>query len=134
MVEVRRSRPVANGNGEADGSTDSADASEAGGAEGEEGGLLPFLPEWAPLGPPSGDPNHSLQAAPPRPPGRSLAEYAYHALRDVLREGRFKPGEHLPETDIARWLSISRTPVREAMQKLRDSLVRFQPQIRFSLV
>jgi DNA-binding GntR family transcriptional regulator len=56
--------------------------------------------------------------APPRPPGRSLAEYAYHALRDVLREGRFKPGEHLPETDIARWLSISRTPVREAMQKL----------------
>ncbi|MHC4391930.1 MAG: hypothetical protein ACYS22_11530, partial [Planctomycetota bacterium] len=67
MVEVRRSRPVANGNGEADGSTDSADASEADGAKGEERGLLPFLPEWAPLGPPSGDPNSALQPAPPRP-------------------------------------------------------------------
>lgn len=57
-------------------------------------------------------------APPARTPGCSLADYAYQALREVLRKGRFRPGEHLPETDIANWLAISRTPAREAMQRL----------------
>lgn len=51
-------------------------------------------------------------------PSGSLAEFAYLAMRDVLQKGRFKPGEHLPETEIANWLGISRTPVREAVQRL----------------
>ncbi len=55
---------------------------------------------------------------PERQAGKSLAGFAYLAMRDVLRKGRFKPGAHLPETEIANWLAISRTPVREAMQKL----------------
>jgi DNA-binding GntR family transcriptional regulator len=49
---------------------------------------------------------------------RSLAEFAYTTMREILREGRLKPGEHLPETDIADWLGISRTPVREAVRRL----------------
>ncbi len=72
--------------------------------------------------------NKSAAAAKPEPrfdfappalkPGRSLAEIAYLAMRDVLRKGHFMPGDHLPETEIANWLGISRTPVREAVQKL----------------
>lgn len=48
----------------------------------------------------------------------SLAEFAYTAIRQALREGLFKPGAHLPEVGIAEWLEISRTPVREAVQRL----------------
>jgi len=48
----------------------------------------------------------------------SLAEFAYKAIRLALREGRFKPGAHLPEVGVSEWLGISRTPVREAVRRL----------------
>ena len=54
----------------------------------------------------------------------SLADRAYHALRGAIAEGRLKPGRHVGETAFADRLGISRTPIREALQRLaRDGLV-----------
>jgi DNA-binding GntR family transcriptional regulator len=50
--------------------------------------------------------------------GESLGGFAYRVMREALRSGTFKPGEHLREADVAQWLSISRTPVREAFHRL----------------
>jgi DNA-binding GntR family transcriptional regulator len=48
----------------------------------------------------------------------SLGDFAYRVMREALRSGKFKPGEHLREADVARWLDISRTPVREAFHRI----------------
>lgn len=56
--------------------------------------------------------------APPQKPGESLGEFAHRVLRDAIRSGRFKPGMHLREAEVSRWLDISRTPVREAIHRI----------------
>jgi DNA-binding GntR family transcriptional regulator len=48
----------------------------------------------------------------------SLGSFAYRALRDSLRAGRIPPGAHIRELDVAQWLKISRTPVREAFHRI----------------
>jgi DNA-binding GntR family transcriptional regulator len=54
----------------------------------------------------------------------SLADRAYGALRSSIAEGRLRPGARIGETALAEQLGISRTPVREALQRLaRDGLV-----------
>jgi DNA-binding GntR family transcriptional regulator len=50
--------------------------------------------------------------------GESRGEFAYRVMREALRSGAFKPGEHLREADVARRLKISRTPVRESFHRL----------------
>jgi DNA-binding GntR family transcriptional regulator len=50
--------------------------------------------------------------------GESLGEFAYRVMREALRAGKFRSGEHLREADVAQWLDISRTPVREAFHRL----------------
>ena len=50
--------------------------------------------------------------------GESLGEFAYRIMREALRAGKFRPGEHLREADVAKWLNISRTPVREAFHRI----------------
>lgn len=47
-----------------------------------------------------------------------LGDYAYRILRDAIRSGKIVPREHLREADVAQWLQISRTPVREAFHRL----------------
>lgn len=48
----------------------------------------------------------------------SRAELVYRALRTAIRDGEMAAGERLRETDIAEKLGVSRTPVREALQRL----------------
>lgn len=48
----------------------------------------------------------------------SLGAFAYRALRDALRAGRIPPGPHIRELEVAQWLKISRTPVREAFHRI----------------
>lgn len=48
----------------------------------------------------------------------SLGDFAYRALRDAIRAGRIASGPHIRELDVARWLKISRTPVREAFHRI----------------
>ena len=50
--------------------------------------------------------------------GESLGEFAYRIMREALRSGRLRSGEHLREADVAQRLDISRTPVREAFHRL----------------
>ncbi len=45
-------------------------------------------------------------------------EYAYVSLRGAIRNGQLTPGQRVRETEIAEWLGISRTPVREALMRL----------------
>lgn len=51
---------------------------------------------------------------------QSLRERVYRALRDALVAGELSPGERLRDQDLAARLGVSRTPVREALQRLED--------------
>jgi DNA-binding GntR family transcriptional regulator len=41
-------------------------------------------------------------------------------LRDAIQEGQLKPGERVMEIDLAQWLEMSRTPVRDALRRLES--------------
>lgn len=56
--------------------------------------------------------------------------HVYAALRDAIVSSEFHPGQRLSETDLAERLGVSRTPVREALVRLRDDrLVEIVPQL-----
>jgi DNA-binding GntR family transcriptional regulator len=48
----------------------------------------------------------------------SLAEQAYHALRESIADGRLAPGQRVTERALAAALDVSPTPVREAIRML----------------
>ena len=57
-----------------------------------------------------------------RPPvDRSLLrDDVYRRLRDTIIDGTFAPGEQLRDGELATWLGVSRTPVREALLRLAE--------------
>lgn len=67
----------------------------------------------------------------PRRPGRAPAgPYLYAALRDQIVRAELTPGERLSEAELGERLGVSRTPIREALGRLRDDrLVEVRPQI-----
>lgn len=59
----------------------------------------------------------------------SYSEYAYRAIRDSIMKFDLAPGMPINEADIAEALKVSRTPVHEALARLRDeNLVDIQPR------
>ena len=50
-----------------------------------------------------------------------LRDDVYRRLRDAIVDGTFAPGEQLKDGDLADWLGVSRTPVREALLRLGSS-------------
>ena len=48
----------------------------------------------------------------------SSGDDVYEALHDALLRGELKPGDRIREAEIAATLNVSRTPVREALQRL----------------
>jgi DNA-binding GntR family transcriptional regulator len=50
----------------------------------------------------------------------SLKEQVINLVRDAIIEGKFKPGEKIPEQELAEQLGVSRTPIREAIQILEQ--------------
>jgi DNA-binding GntR family transcriptional regulator len=55
---------------------------------------------------------------------QSLEERVYDELRDAIVAGEFRPGDTLVEAQLSRRFGISKTPVREALIRLkRDGLV-----------
>lgn len=55
---------------------------------------------------------------------------AYQALRDAIVRIDLEPGQQLSENELASQMGVSRTPVREALARLRDEqLVRVVPQL-----
>jgi len=49
----------------------------------------------------------------------SLADSVYGALREAILLGRLRGGERLRESELAQEVGVSRTPVREALQRLQ---------------
>jgi len=65
---------------------------------------------------------------------KSLREMVYQSLRKTILHGKLKAGQRLIEETLARQIGISRTPVREAFQKLeRDELVIRLPKGGFAV-
>ncbi len=59
---------------------------------------------------------HRLQKIQKEP----LREQVINAIRDAIIEGKFKPGEKIPEQELAEQLGVSRTPIREAIRILEQ--------------
>ena len=60
----------------------------------------------------------------------SAGERAYAILRESIVSAEVEPGRRLSENELADQLGISRTPVREALARLReDRLVAIVPQL-----
>ena len=65
------------------------------------------------------------QFLPPRP---LLRDEVLGRLRDAIVDGTLAPDEQLRDSELATWLGVSRTPVREALMELaRSGLVRALP-------
>jgi DNA-binding GntR family transcriptional regulator len=63
-----------------------------------------------------------------------LRDQAYVRLRDAILDGTLEPGEQLKDAEIAEWLGLSRTPIREALARLEEyGLVETAPN-RFTRV
>jgi DNA-binding GntR family transcriptional regulator len=62
--------------------------------------------------------------------GLSTPVQIYLALRDAIVRVDLRPGQQLSENELAGQLGVSRTPVREALARLRDErLVQIVPQL-----
>lgn len=62
-------------------------------------------------------------------PNRSSAEIAYDLLMTALENGTLRAGDRVREEEIAERLSLSRTPVREALRRLEaDGIVEHRPR------
>ncbi|MFE4059705.1 GntR family transcriptional regulator [Streptomyces sp. NPDC059096] len=57
-----------------------------------------------------------------------LRDRAFTALRDAIVDGTLRPDEQLRESELERWIGVSRTPIREALMRLeRSGLVVSRP-------
>src|ERR1044072_1223796 len=55
--------------------------------------------------------------------------HVYTTLRDAIVSGQLEPGRQISENELAARLGVSRTPIREALQRLREErLVAVVPQ------
>ena len=63
-----------------------------------------------------------------RIPRTLLRDGVYLRLRDAIVDGTLAPGEQLRDGELATWLGVSRTPVREALLRLGQvGLVQARP-------
>jgi DNA-binding GntR family transcriptional regulator len=59
----------------------------------------------------------------------SRGEEAYQRIMDAIQSGELKPGARMREAELAEWLGSSRTPVREALNRLQtEGLVVVEPR------
>ena len=70
----------------------------------------------------------TLKQAAPENQGTSLGEFVLERLRGAIRDRRYQPGQRIREAEVAQWLGVSRTPVREAFRRLQaDGLLVLTP-------
>lgn len=71
-------------------------------------------------------PSHAVRA--------SRADHAYAQLRELIEDQGARPGDALGEVQLAGWLGVSRTPVRQALQRLEaEGLVQRTPRGGFAV-
>lgn len=64
-------------------------------------------------------------------PRRLIRDEVFLRLLDAIIEGDLTPGEQLYDAEIEKWVGVSRTPVREALNQLATmGLVEIMPQKR----
>jgi DNA-binding GntR family transcriptional regulator len=52
---------------------------------------------------------------------RLLRDDVFGRLRNAIVDGTFAPGEQLRDVELAEWMGVSRTPVREALLRLAEA-------------
>ena len=82
--------------------------------------------------PPRAAPARRSTAAFPRqesPRHGARGEHAYRRLRDAIQQGELKPGQRVMEIEVADWLRVSRTPVRDAIRRLEaEGMLEHEPR------
>jgi len=59
----------------------------------------------------------------------SRSEHVYRRLRDAIQQGEFKSGHRVMEIEVADWLHVSRTPVRDAIRRLEsEGMLEHEPR------
>lgn len=59
----------------------------------------------------------------------SRSEHVYRRLRDAIEEGEIKSGHRVMEVEVADWLKVSRTPVRDAIRRLEaEGMLEHEPR------
>ena len=57
------------------------------------------------------------------------SEHVYRRLRDAIQQGEFKSGHRVMEIEVADWLKVSRTPVRDAIRRLEsEGMLEHEPR------
>jgi DNA-binding GntR family transcriptional regulator len=70
-----------------------------------------------------------LKLQPPYSPAGSLAEGAYRALEEMIVTRQLRPGSMLSENQLSEQLGCGRTPIREALQRLKfEGYVEIHPR------
>jgi DNA-binding GntR family transcriptional regulator len=62
-----------------------------------------------------------VPASAPSPSRALLRDDVYRRVRDAIVDGTLAPGEQLRDHELAAWLGVSRTPVREALLRLQQA-------------
>jgi len=57
------------------------------------------------------------------PPGANGQKDAYDLVLEAIDRGEFRPGDRLVESELAERFGVSRTPIREALQRLEAQSV-----------
>ena len=74
-------------------------------------------------------PARSNPARAAEPEYASRSELAYQKLREAIESGELKPGQRVMEVEIAEWLAVSRTPVRDALRRLEsEGMLEVEPR------
>ncbi|MFL5861293.1 MAG: GntR family transcriptional regulator, partial [Solirubrobacteraceae bacterium] len=79
--------------------------------------------------PTSPGPSAPFRLVPPPPAeSTSVGDAVYDQILEALQQGRLQPGERLHDGHFAAQLGVSRTPIREALLRLRElGVVEFAP-------
>jgi DNA-binding GntR family transcriptional regulator len=60
----------------------------------------------------------------------SRSDLVYRKLRAAIESGALKPGERVMELEVAEWLEVSRTPVRDALRRLEsEGMLALEPRL-----
>ncbi|HEX7639978.1 MAG TPA: GntR family transcriptional regulator [Burkholderiaceae bacterium] len=73
-------------------------------------------------------PSRAVPAPPPAP--ISLAEHAYAQVKQMIFDFALLPGDRVSESELAQRISVSRTPLRQALQRLeREGFLQVFPKL-----